>query len=156
MRITMIPKYLANEAIEGYRGYLGLHQDPKVRGWHHAGAVSGAAVGIGLTMVGVPPEGAVPAGIAAVYACAIPSHRLEGQGKTAGTLQELGKIRSISDVPRKIGKVLFYMFCEPTMTLMACTGTLKPVMRKLGLNPSGANKVETPLQSDDKDSKGEN
>ena len=147
MKITRV----GEEAVAGLKGYLSLHQDRRTRGWHYVGIGGGAAVGVALTKVGFSPECAIPAAIATAYACAIPSHLCEeGKGKTAGTLQELGKIERISDVPRRIGKVVFYMFCDLAMFLMAATGTLKPVMRNLGLNPSGANNVETPLPAEDK------
>ena len=95
-------------------------------------------------IAGVPPEIAVPAGTAAVYACAIPSHPIF-EGNKSATMKQLQGIKNLKDAPSKLGKVLFYMLCEPLMSLMAFTGTLRPVMRKMGLNPLGADKVETPV-----------
>lgn len=143
MKIMKIPSYLGKKAVENFKEYLSDHQNPKNRLGHHIGTIVGIGGGVGAMIAGVPPEIAVPAGTAAVYACAIPSHPIFEGGKSA-TVKKLQEIKSIWDVPAKAGKVLFYVLCEPLMSLMAFTGTLRPVMRKMGLNPLGADKVETP------------
>ncbi len=147
MKIMKIPSYLGKKAVENFKEYLTDHQNPKNRLGHHIGTIVGIGGGVGAMIAGVPPEIAVPAGTAAVYACAIPSHPIFEGGKSA-TVKKLQEIKSIWDVPAKAGKVLFYVLCEPLMSLMAFTGILRPVMRKMGLNPLGTDKVEAPVQEE--------
>lgn len=142
MKIWKIPSYLGNKAVENFREYLSDHQNPKNRLGHHVGTIVGIGGGTLAMILGAPPEIAVPAGTAAVYACAIPSHPLFEKGESA-TVKRIKEIKSIWDVPSKGGKALFYVLCEPIMSLLAFTGLLRPIMRKMGLNPLGADKTTT-------------
>ncbi len=139
MKIRQIPAYVGNKTVENFKEYLSDHQNPKNRLGHHIGTVVGIGGGTIAMLAGVDPLIAVPAGTAAVYACAIPSHPL-CEGNTSATLKKIKEIKSVWDVPAKLGKVLFYVLCEPVMSLMAFTGVLRPIMRKMGLNPLGADK----------------
>lgn len=142
MKIWKIPAYVGQSAAEGFKEYLADHQNPKNRLGHHVGTVVGIGGGItAIVVCGVPPEIAVPAGAAAVYACAIPSHPLF-EKNTSATVQRIKEIKSIRDVPAKVGKALFYVVCEPVMSLLAFTGLLRPIMRKMGLNPLGTGPIE--------------
>lgn len=147
MKVRQVPSYVAHEAVNGFKEYLKDHQNPKNRLGHHIGTIVGVGGGVGAMILGVPPEIAIPAGTAAVYACAIPSHPIFEGGESA-TLKKIKEINSIRNAPAKLGKALFYVLCEPLMSLMAFTGVLRPVMRKMGLNPLGADKVETPAQQE--------
>ena len=143
MKLRQIPAYIVHKAVADFKEYLRDHQNPKNRLGHHIGTAAGIGGGVVAMMLGAPPEIAVPAATATVYACAIPSHPIF-EGNKSATFKKLQEIKSIRDVPPKLGKVLFYVLCEPLMSLMAFTGVLRPVMRKMGLNPLGADKVETP------------
>lgn len=141
MKIWKIPSYLGNAAYTNFKEYLSDHQNPKNRLGHHVGTAVGIGGGTLAMILGAPPEIAVPAGAAAVYTCAIPSHPLF-EKNTSATVQRIKEIRSIKDVPVKVGKALFYVLCEPVMSLLAFTGLLRPIMRKMGLNPLGVAPTE--------------
>ena len=140
MNILKIPAYLGKKFVAHFKEYLTDHQNPKNRLGHHIGLITGTVVGVGaMTAADVDPKIAIPVGTAIVYACAIPSHRLEGN--KSATIRTLQEITSIKDAPLKLGKVASYMAFEPMMSILALSGTLRPIMRGMGLNPLGADKT---------------
>ena len=141
MKLRQIPPCVGHSFVNTLRGYLRDHNHPKNRLGHHIGFIAGTVIGVGaMSAADVDPKIAIPVSTAIVYACAIPSHRFEGN--RSATIRTLQEITSIKDAPPKLGKALSYVAFEPLMSLMALTGTLRPVMRKMGLNPLGA---ETPV-----------
>lgn len=140
MKVRQIPAYVVNKGVENFKEYLSDHQNPKNRLGHHVGLVVGTAGGVSAMLLGVDPLIAVPAGTAAVYACAVPSHPIF-EGNTSATMKRIKEINSFKSFFSKGGKALFYILCEPVMSLLAFTGLLRPIMRKMGLNPLGTPKT---------------